>query len=109
MSLGHSAAEEIIDAALVEYTRLTQKDLMKDPLAIKIQHCDSSTAICLVLQQRAGALAFHDSKLMSSLNTIVESLYALSLTPALSEVASPQVVGLWDYIISTVALSRFIL
>src|SRR6267142_3920057 len=107
MSLGPSAAEEIIDAALVKYTRLTQKDLMKDPLAIKIQHCDSSTAICLVLEQHAGA--FHDPKLMTSLNTIVESLYTLSLTPALSEVASPRVVGLWDYITSIVALSRFIL
>lgn len=85
-----SSPEEIISAAVVKCTKLTKKDLVKDPLAAKIKSCDSPTAVCDVFQQHARA--FHDhSKLTACLNVIVNYLHALSTTPALSEVASPPV------------------
>src|SRR6266851_3274437 len=93
-----STPEEIINAALVKYTKLTEKDLRVDPLATKIQLCDSPTAICDVLQQHAKA--FHDyTRLRACLNVIVDKLHTLSTTPALSELASLQVVSLKDCIL----------
>jgi|SRR6266850_6402616 len=92
MSPNPSSTEGIISAALVEYTKLTEKDLVKDPLAIKIQRChgDSTSAICRVLEQHAGA--FRDGsesglRLMECQNAIVDNLRNLSSIPALSEVA----------------------
>ena len=91
MSPNPSSTEEITSAALVEYTNLTDKNLVKDPRAIKIQHCDSTSAICQVLEQHAGA--FRDGsksslRLMECQNAIVENLRNLSSIPALREVAS---------------------
>jgi hypothetical protein len=98
MSLIPSTPEEIINAALVKYTKLTEKDLTVDPLATKIQHCDSPTATCQVLQQHAKA--FHDyTRLRACLNVIVDKLHTLSTTPALSELASLQVVSFKDCIL----------
>jgi hypothetical protein len=81
-----SSTEQIINAALVEYTKLTEKDLVKDPLAIKIQRCDSTNAICQVLEQHAGA--FRDEsessrRLMKCQKAIVDNLRNLSSIPAL--------------------------
>jgi len=74
------------------------RDLRVDPLATKIQLCDSPTAICDVLQQHAKA--FHDyTRLRACLNVIVDKLHTLSTTPALSELASLQVVSLKDCIL----------
>jgi len=98
MSLIPPTIQEIINAALVKYTKLTEKDLRVDPLATKIQLCDSPTAICDVLQQHAKA--FHDyTRLRACLNVIVDKLHTLSTTPALSELASLQVVSLKDCIL----------
>ena len=92
------SSTEIISTALSEYTKLIEKDLVKDPLAIKIQRCDSTSAICRVLEQHAGAL--HDGpRLMACQNAIVDNLRNLSSIPALSEVASIRDVSLRDNIL----------
>jgi hypothetical protein len=93
MSLDPSSTEEIISAALVEYTKLTKKDLVKDPLAIKIkiQRCDSTNAIYQILEQHAPA--FRDDsessrRLKECQNVIIDNLRNLASMPPLSEVAT---------------------
>jgi len=99
MSLNPSLTlKEIINPALKKYTKLTEKDLKEDQFVTKIQDYNSATAISQVLRQHANA--FHDnSKLKTCLNVIVDKLHTLSTTPALCEVASPQVVSLRDCIV----------
>ena len=90
--------KEIINPALKKYTKLTEKDLKEDQFVTKIQDYNSAAAIGQVLQQHANA--FRDnSKLKTCLNVIVDKLHTLSTTPALSELASLQVVSLKDCIL----------
>ena len=58
--------EEIMSAALVEYTNLPDQDLVN---ATEIKSCDTPRAVML----------------MTRLQVIVDNLQALSITPALSE------------------------
>jgi len=88
-----SSFNEIVSAVLVKYTKLTEKDLVNDPVTAKINksYCTPDT-IYAILRQHAQT--FHDhSKLMTCLKVIVDYLQALSTALALSEVASLQVVG----------------
>jgi hypothetical protein len=91
--ISSSTLEESISAALVKYTKLTQTDLVKHPLATTIQRCDSNTAIYLVLQQHAQAVSDRP-KFTKCLREIVNDLDSLSTIPALNKVASLQVVSL---------------
>jgi len=105
-----SNLNEIVSAALVKYTKLTEKDLLNDPLAAEIKSCCTTDTIHPVLRQHAQT--FHDhSQLVTCLNVIIDYLQTLSTTPALSEVASPQVVSprLGECIASIVTLRRFAL
>jgi len=87
-----SSLNEIISAALVKYAKLTEKDLLNDPVAAKIKSCCTPDTIYPVLRQHAQT--FHDhSKLMTCLEVIVDYLQALSTAPALSEVAGLKVVS----------------
>ena len=47
--------QDIIDAALREYSRKTGKDNATDPLTIKLLRCDSSDAVLGILQEQAHA------------------------------------------------------
>jgi hypothetical protein len=113
MSLAHSNSPGgIISATLAKYTVLTDRDLDNDPLAAKIKSCyaPGSDAIYPVLQQHAQT--FHDSsKLTIRLKSIVDNLQGLSTTPALSEVASPQLEAACrlKYIVYITILKCFVL
>jgi hypothetical protein len=102
-----SSLDESVRAALVNYTKLTEKDLVNDPLAAKI----TSDTIYPVPRQHAQT--FHDhSELMTCLEAVVGYLQALSTTPALSEVASLQVVShghAREWIASATTLTCFVL
>ena len=83
---------EIISAALVKYTKLTEKDLLNDPVAAKIKYCCTPDTIYPVLRRHAQTFYDH-SKLTTCLEAIVDYLQALSTAPALSGVASLQAVS----------------
>ena len=84
--------EEIISAALVEYTNLTDQHLVN---ATEIKSCDTR--------------AFDDVMLMTRLRVIDDNLQALSITPALSEVAGLQAVCLFKYTVYITILKCYFL
>ena len=47
-----SRFQAIFQAALKSYQKQTKKDLLAHPLASRLQHCDSTTAILTVLQDQ---------------------------------------------------------
>jgi hypothetical protein len=109
MSPGPSLSpEEIISAALVEYTNLTGQDLVNDSLATEIKSCDTPSAISLVFQHHARAFD-DDVMLMSRLQVIVDNLQALSITPALGELAGLQAVCLLKYAVNITILKCYFL
>jgi hypothetical protein len=109
MSPGLSLSpEEIISAALVKYTNLTDQDLVNDSLANEIKSCDSPSAIRLVFQQHTRAFD-DDDVMLTCLHVIVDNLQALSITPALSEVAGLQAVCLLKYAVYITILKCYFL
>jgi len=101
-----SSLNEIVSAALVKYTKLTGKDLVNDPLTVKV----TPDTIYPVLWQHADLETFHDhSKLMICLEAIVGYFQALSTTSALNEVVSLQVVSPRVCVTSITTLRRFLL
>lgn len=69
----------IIKNALAEYTRLTGKDLSKDPLATLFKHSNSPEAILELLQRRNNAFGeYRNQKLISCLRPTVRVLQAIS-------------------------------
>jgi hypothetical protein len=81
--VGSPALQDILDAALIEYTIKTGTDLATHPLAAELQSCKSADDLLLVLEERARS--FRDfregnKRLMKILEPIVNVLYTLSLT-----------------------------
>src|SRR6266850_724027 len=79
--------EAIFNAALVEYTNQTGKDLHNHPLASKIDACDSAEAILDIFQAQAKTFdEFRKGspKLIKWLEPLVSGLYTLSVSAALS-------------------------
>jgi hypothetical protein len=75
------------DAALAEYTHQTGKDLLKHPLRSKIDVCDSAQDILAIFQEQAKTFdEFRkgDHKLIKWLRPVVDGLYTLSASAALS-------------------------
>src|SRR6266850_4959474 len=78
--------EAIFNAALVEYTNQTGKDLRNHPLASKIDACDSAEAILDIFQAQAKTFdEFRKGspKLIKWLQSLVTNLYDLSTNPIL--------------------------
>jgi hypothetical protein len=78
--------EAIFNAALVEYTNQTGKDLRNHPLASKIDACDSAEAILDIFQAQAKTFdEFRKGspKLIKWLEPLVNGLYTLSVSAAL--------------------------
>jgi hypothetical protein len=79
--------EVYFKAALAEYTNQTGKDLLKHPLASKINACDNAEAILAIFQEQAKT--FHefrngDHKLIKWLQPVVDGLHTLSVSAAFS-------------------------
>ena len=45
----------ILDVALSEYRKITEKDLLSHPLAIELQRCDSIDGILAILQRQGNS------------------------------------------------------
>lgn len=86
-----SPSETPFCAALANYTRQTGTDLTKNPVTAKISTCCTPNSILDILQDQA--LVFDefrngDSKLVTSLRSIVGGVHALSTNQALGGSAS---------------------
>ena len=81
----NSQFQAIFDAALKEYSKKTGKDIVTDPITVKLRSCTSPDAVLNVLQE--GAQAFNDFRngnrkvqLMKKLKPTVDVLHALSIS-----------------------------
>jgi hypothetical protein len=73
-----SIVQLFIDA-LADYTRLTGKDLSKDPFASPFEHSKSPEAILDLLRRRINAFEeYRNQRLISSLGPTVKVLQELS-------------------------------
>ena len=73
----------IFDNALKAYTKRTKKDLLKHPLADRLQACDSATNILTVLQEEVQKLNYSqrsNERLTKWLDPTVKVLHAFSDT-----------------------------
>ena len=92
MTPASSDLEDIINTALVKYSSQTGKDLRDHPLASDINTCDSTDSILVVFRNQARKfddLRNGDANLIKCLEPLVSSLYAISMSPVFSTVASP--------------------
>jgi hypothetical protein len=83
--------QTILTDALAKYTKQTGKDLLNEPLATKIQGCNSSDEILGVFQEQAQAFQQFrngDSKLFKWLRPIVNVLYALATDATLATLSA---------------------
>ena len=104
--------EAIFNAALVEYTSQTGKDLRSHPLASKIDRCDSAQDILDIFLAQAKTFdEFRKGapKLIKSLRPLVSGLYTLSISAALSagiSLVCPKNLLFSEYILPTSLLYR---
>lgn len=82
--------QAILDAALIEYSQKTGKDIITDPLTAKLRCCTSPDSVLNVLQEEAQA--FNDFRngnrkvqLMRKLKPTVDILLALSNSGVLGD------------------------
>ena len=83
--------QDILNAALTDYTKQTGKDLRDHPLAARIDSCDNPDSILDLFQEQARAFDESrrgDTKLFKWFKSIVKVLHALSTNEVLSEGAS---------------------
>jgi len=83
-----SSFQSLFNAALQDYAKRTGRKLDDDPLAKQFEKCDTADAIFSVLQEQARR--FHefrgkDGKIVRSLKSAINVLYALSVSAALGE------------------------
>lgn len=103
-SVSFSQFNDLIDAALKEYSQKTGKDIPTHPLTARILRCDSSEAVLAVLQEHAHAFSQYrngdwKTQLMRRLKPTVEILLGLSNSGVFG-----QVVGLVRLTNSTLSL-----
>ena len=73
----------IFVAAINAYEKKTKTDLLKHPLATRLQSCNSSSDILVVLQDKANELdesKSHNERLSSWLGPTINVIYAFSAT-----------------------------
>jgi hypothetical protein len=78
-----SSFKDLFNAALRDYENKTGINLVDDPLAKKFDNCNSVDSITAIIQEQAQIFRKFrgdDGKLMKSLKTSVDVLYALSNT-----------------------------
>jgi hypothetical protein len=78
----------LFDAALLEYENKTNIKLADDPLAKKLEACNSIDSITAILQQQAQVFGGFkdDGKIMKSLRSSVDVLYTLSNSTIIGQV-----------------------
>ena len=78
----------LFDAALQEYENKTKIKLADDPLAKKLEACDSVDSITAILQEQAQVFGGFkdDGKIMKSLRSSVDVLYTLSNSTIIGQV-----------------------
>ena len=78
----------LFDAALLEYENKTNIKLADDPLAKKLEACNSVDSITAILQQQAQVFGGFkdDGKIMKSLRSSVDVLYTLSNSSIIGQV-----------------------
>jgi hypothetical protein len=82
-SSSFSSFKDIFDVALRDYENKTGIKLVDNPLAKKLETCDSVDSITAILQEQAQIFRKFrgdDGKLMKSLKSSVDILYTLSNT-----------------------------
>ena len=72
--------KSILDAALSEYEKKTGKPLFDDPLADKLQRCNSIDTLKAIFQSQADAFQGGDEKLMNLIVPTVNVLCTFSDT-----------------------------
>jgi hypothetical protein len=82
--------QDLIDAALREYSRKTGKDIATDPLTARLLRCDSSDEVLGALQEQAHAFdQFRNGdwkiQLMRRLKPTVDILLGLSTSGVFGE------------------------
>ncbi|KAH9955432.1 hypothetical protein BC827DRAFT_1237102 [Russula dissimulans] len=89
--LANSNFQAILTTALANYTKQTGNDLLRHPLASKLQTCNSPDSVLVLLQEQAQAFnEFRNGnkRLMTYLAPIVHGLHALSTNAALNKVTA---------------------
>jgi fungal STAND N-terminal Goodbye domain len=89
--LANSNFQAILTTALANYTKQTGNDLLRHPLASKLQTCNSPDSVLVLLQEQAQAFnEFRNGnkRLMTYLTPIVHGLHALSTNAALNKVTA---------------------
>ena len=93
----------IFDAALVEYTKKTGKDLRDHPLASKIDSCDSADSIVDIYKEQAKTFdefrKGDSTKLVKWLEPVVKVLHALSSNDVLKDAVSHVSLGTFFFVI----------
>jgi hypothetical protein len=85
-----SQFQDLFDAALSEYNQKTGKDITTDPLTARLQHCDSSDAVLVIIQEQAYAFNQYRNgdwkvQLMRKLKPTVDILFGLSTSGVFGE------------------------
>ncbi|KAF8257642.1 hypothetical protein EI94DRAFT_1270084 [Lactarius quietus] len=83
MSTPLSSFKSILDEALSEYKKNTGIELLDQPLASEVQHCDTVAAVLTILQDQAKAFQQFedgDQRLMKWIGPSVQVLFAFSGT-----------------------------
>jgi hypothetical protein len=102
----------LFDEALAEYKKQTGKDLRDHPLASDIDNCDTADSLLVIFQKQAKEFKeFRDGdpKLMKWLQPVVNGLYSLSSSTAVTIVVglvSPNKVAVVMSVSSTPLLYR---
>ena len=86
-----SPFQDLFNGALWDYKYQTGTELVEHPFAKELEDCDSVHSISTVLQEQSHI--FHESrgddgKLLKSLKSSVDVLYALSISAILGELIS---------------------
>ena len=83
--------DTLFNAALVEYTKQTGKDLRNHPLASEINSCDSPDSILRIFQEQAekfDEFRKGDKQLFNCLGPIIKVLHAFSTNEILKDAVS---------------------
>ena len=84
---GSSRLRELFEAALVEYEQQTGIDLVKHPLADRLQGCNSVEDITTLLREQAQDIKkFQESdKVLKPLKKVLTVLHLLSSVPGIAQ------------------------
>jgi hypothetical protein len=89
-----SSFQDLVDAALSQYSQKTGKDIATDPLTARLLPCHSSDAVLSILQEQAHAFNQYRNgdwkiQLMRRLKPTVDILLALSTSGVFGEGIGP--------------------